>query len=188
MVPFHKLQNAPFAVRTHSYSLWLMTTLKDFWAVKVMFPNQLASNHWRWIIKTLEVSEPVKTTESFELHSSYCLFLPLPTGATCVLKKKFSASQFWNDCKKYNVTVFQYIGELCRYLCKQPQVRRNQSRRCWGFQMENVLGEQGRRQIWFLCFHSTGLQNIIYQRPRGAYSVQDEINTKVPENKRQITQ
>lgn len=42
-------------------------------------------------------------------------------GATCVLKKKFSASQFWNDCKKYNVTVFQYIGELCRYLCKQPQ-------------------------------------------------------------------
>ncbi|CAO2594151.1 Long-chain fatty acid transport protein 6 [Lemmus lemmus] len=42
-------------------------------------------------------------------------------GATCVLKKKFSASQFWNDCRKYNVTVFQYIGELCRYLCKQPQ-------------------------------------------------------------------
>ncbi|XP_074787696.1 long-chain fatty acid transport protein 6 isoform X2 [Athene noctua] len=41
-------------------------------------------------------------------------------GATCVLKKKFSASQFWNDCKKYNVTVIQYIGELCRYLCSQP--------------------------------------------------------------------
>ncbi|XP_042839285.1 long-chain fatty acid transport protein 6 isoform X2 [Panthera tigris] len=42
-------------------------------------------------------------------------------GATCVLKKKFSASQFWNDCRKYNVTVFQYIGELCHYLCKQPK-------------------------------------------------------------------
>ncbi|NXW92906.1 S27A6 protein, partial [Alopecoenas beccarii] len=41
-------------------------------------------------------------------------------GATCVLKKKFSASQFWSDCKKYNVTVIQYIGELCRYLCNQP--------------------------------------------------------------------
>ncbi|XP_060091501.1 long-chain fatty acid transport protein 6 [Heteronotia binoei] len=41
-------------------------------------------------------------------------------GATCVLRKKFSASQFWSDCKKYNVTVIQYIGELCRYLCKQP--------------------------------------------------------------------
>ncbi|KAM8872969.1 long-chain fatty acid transport protein 6 [Synchiropus picturatus] len=42
-------------------------------------------------------------------------------GATCVLKKKFSASQFWNDCRKYEVTVFQYIGELCRYLCNQPK-------------------------------------------------------------------
>ncbi|XP_026871949.2 long-chain fatty acid transport protein 6 [Electrophorus electricus] len=42
-------------------------------------------------------------------------------GATCVLKKKFSASQFWNDCRKYDVTIFQYIGELCRYLCNQPE-------------------------------------------------------------------
>uniref|UniRef100_A0A8C9T033 long-chain-fatty-acid--CoA ligase n=1 Tax=Scleropages formosus TaxID=113540 RepID=A0A8C9T033_SCLFO len=42
-------------------------------------------------------------------------------GATCILKKKFSASQFWKDCEKYNVTVFQYIGELCRYLVSQPE-------------------------------------------------------------------
>ncbi|XP_063066611.1 long-chain fatty acid transport protein 6 [Engraulis encrasicolus] len=42
-------------------------------------------------------------------------------GATCVLKKKFSASQFWSDCRKHNVTIFQYIGELCRYLCNQPK-------------------------------------------------------------------
>ncbi|XP_029920590.1 long-chain fatty acid transport protein 6 [Myripristis murdjan] len=46
----------------------------------------------------------------------------LQLGATCVLKKKFSASQFWKDCVKYNVTVFQYIGELCRYLVNQPTV------------------------------------------------------------------
>ncbi|XP_061657397.1 long-chain fatty acid transport protein 6 isoform X2 [Syngnathoides biaculeatus] len=43
-------------------------------------------------------------------------------GATCVLKKKFSASQFWKDCVKYNVTVVQYIGELCRYLVNHPVV------------------------------------------------------------------
>ncbi|KAM9456243.1 long-chain fatty acid transport protein 6 [Clarias gariepinus] len=42
-------------------------------------------------------------------------------GATCVLKKKFSTSQFWKDCIKYEVTVFQYIGELCRYLINQPK-------------------------------------------------------------------
>ncbi|XP_071207519.1 long-chain fatty acid transport protein 6 [Salvelinus alpinus] len=43
-------------------------------------------------------------------------------GATCILKKKFSASQFWKDCVKHNVTVFQYVGELCRYLVNQPAV------------------------------------------------------------------
>ncbi|EFB17105.1 hypothetical protein PANDA_009192, partial [Ailuropoda melanoleuca] len=42
-------------------------------------------------------------------------------GATLVLRNKFSASQFWDDCRKYNVTVIQYIGELLRYLCNSPQ-------------------------------------------------------------------
>ena len=43
-------------------------------------------------------------------------------GATMVLKKKFSASQFWSDCVKHEVTVIQYIGELFRYLLSQPPV------------------------------------------------------------------
>lgn len=42
--------------------------------------------------------------------------IALFAGGTIVLTRKFSATQFWNDCVKYNVTVFQYIGELCRYL------------------------------------------------------------------------
>uniref|UniRef100_A0A8D1UR84 Arachidonate--CoA ligase n=4 Tax=Sus scrofa TaxID=9823 RepID=A0A8D1UR84_PIG len=41
-------------------------------------------------------------------------------GLTVVLRKKFSASRFWEDCVKYNCTVVQYIGEICRYLLKQP--------------------------------------------------------------------
>ncbi|NWS88488.1 S27A3 protein, partial [Toxostoma redivivum] len=45
----------------------------------------------------------------------------LGIGATCVLKEKFSASQFWDDVRAEGVTVFQYIGELCRYLVNQPQ-------------------------------------------------------------------
>ncbi|KAM8794334.1 LOW QUALITY PROTEIN: long-chain fatty acid transport protein 3, partial [Eudromia elegans] len=44
----------------------------------------------------------------------------LGIGATCVLKSKFSASQFWEECRAEGVTVFQYIGELCRYLVNQP--------------------------------------------------------------------
>ncbi|XP_068459887.1 hsFATP2a_ACSVL_like domain-containing protein [Clinocottus analis] len=42
-------------------------------------------------------------------------------GLTIVLRRKFSASQFWDDCRKYNVTVMQYIGETMRYLCNTPK-------------------------------------------------------------------
>ncbi|XP_053898533.1 long-chain fatty acid transport protein 2 isoform X2 [Malaclemys terrapin pileata] len=42
-------------------------------------------------------------------------------GATLALRAKFSASQFWVDCRKYNVTVIQYIGEVLRYLCNVPK-------------------------------------------------------------------
>lgn len=44
----------------------------------------------------------------------------LGLGATVVLKSRFSAGQFWEDCQQHRVTVFQYIGELCRYLVNQP--------------------------------------------------------------------
>ncbi|XP_033037253.1 long-chain fatty acid transport protein 6 isoform X2 [Trachypithecus francoisi] len=69
-------------------------------------------------------------------------------GATCVLKKKFSASQFWNDCKKYDVTVFQYIGELCRYLCKQSKLLSTFDLIKYDFQKDEPMrNEQG----W--CIH-----------------------------------
>lgn len=42
-------------------------------------------------------------------------------GTSIVLRNKFSASQFWEDCIKYNCTVGMYIGELCRYLLAQPK-------------------------------------------------------------------
>src|SRR4051812_16743920 len=41
-------------------------------------------------------------------------------GTSIVIRKRFSASQFWKDCIKYNVTVAQYLGETCRYLLAQP--------------------------------------------------------------------
>ncbi|KAJ8287284.1 hypothetical protein GJAV_G00049780 [Gymnothorax javanicus] len=64
-------------------------------------------------------------------------------GATCVLKKKFSASQFWVDCKKYNVTIFQYIGELCRYLCNQPKAEGEKDHR-----VRMGVGNGLRQDVW----------------------------------------
>ncbi|XP_006811409.1 long-chain fatty acid transport protein 2-like [Saccoglossus kowalevskii] len=56
-------------------------------------------------------------------HSSATLSwtCAIRTGATIVLAPKFSASGFWRDVRKHDVTVIYYIGELCRYLLAQPK-------------------------------------------------------------------
>ncbi len=42
-------------------------------------------------------------------------------GAASFIKRKFSASSFWQEANKFNTTAFVYIGELCRYLInKEP--------------------------------------------------------------------
>ena len=44
----------------------------------------------------------------------------LSQGAAVALQRRFSASRFWDDVRRYGVTGFQYIGEICRYLLNQP--------------------------------------------------------------------
>ena len=42
----------------------------------------------------------------------------LSAGASVVLADKFSAGSFWHDVVRWDCTLFQYIGELCRYLLR----------------------------------------------------------------------
>src|ERR1700694_2251852 len=44
----------------------------------------------------------------------------LSAGASVVLADKFSATTFWQDLVRWDCTLFQYIGELCRYLLRAP--------------------------------------------------------------------
>jgi fatty-acyl-CoA synthase len=44
----------------------------------------------------------------------------LTAGASVIIRRKYSSSMFWGDIVKEECTVFQYIGELCRYLLNSP--------------------------------------------------------------------
>jgi fatty-acyl-CoA synthase len=44
----------------------------------------------------------------------------LVNGGSVLIREKFSARQFWDDVRRFDCTLFQYIGELCRYLVQAP--------------------------------------------------------------------
>jgi fatty-acyl-CoA synthase len=44
----------------------------------------------------------------------------LVKGGSAVIREKFSAREFWDDIVRWECTLLQYIGELCRYLVNSP--------------------------------------------------------------------
>jgi fatty-acyl-CoA synthase len=44
----------------------------------------------------------------------------LHRGGAVVIRERFSAREFWDDVVRHECTLFQYIGELCRYLAHSP--------------------------------------------------------------------
>jgi fatty-acyl-CoA synthase len=59
----------------------------------------------------------------------------LVKGGSVVVREKFSATNFWDDIAKFDCTLFQYIGELCRYLVNSgphPNETRHRIRVCCG--------------------------------------------------------
>src|SRR5256885_2729322 len=56
-------------------------------------------------------------------------------GGSVVIRDGFSARQFWSDVADWECTLFQYIGELCRYLVNTERHRdeiRHRLRLCCG--------------------------------------------------------
>ena len=67
----------------------------------------------------------------------------LVRGGSVVVRDKFSASQFWDDIAGWDCTLFQYIGELCRYLVNAPEHPREKAHR-----LRLVCGNGLRADVW----------------------------------------
>ncbi len=70
-------------------------------------------------------------------------------GGSVVIREKFSAGRFWEDVTRTESTIFQYVGELCRYLVQNepgPYENQHRLRLCCGNGMGgNVWREFERR-------------------------------------------
>ena len=42
------------------------------------------------------------------------------SGGALIIKRRFSVHEFWPDIHRHGATMFQYVGELCRYLLNAP--------------------------------------------------------------------
>lgn len=67
----------------------------------------------------------------------------LVAGASLVIRRQFSASRFWSDVTENDCTIFQYIGELCRYLLHKGDEDRPRPHR-----LRLCCGNGLRREVW----------------------------------------
>lgn len=92
----------------------------------------------------------------------------LTRGGSVVLRRRFSAHGFWDDVADLRCSLFQYIGELCRYLLKtapQPSETRHALRACCG----NGLGAD----IWEAFQSRFQIPQIVefYAASEGSFSL-----------------
>lgn len=80
----------------------------------------------------------------------------IAAGAGLVLARKFSASRFWEDVRKYDCTAFAYVGELCRYLNEQPAKPNDRDNR-----VHVIVGNGLRPSIWKQFKDRFGIERVV---------------------------
>lgn len=84
------------------------------------------------------------TTPLFHSHAIQVAYAAsLRHGSTIALRRKFSASNFWDDAIKFKATSFNYIGEICRYLYNQPEKPTDRKHN-----IKKIIGNGLRNEMW----------------------------------------
>lgn len=93
-------------------------------------PKAAVISHARWLI----TGDVMEATMGVQAHDCFYCFLPLyhgaaslsagatafASGASLLLRRKFSRGEFWLDVRRHQVTICQYVGEICRFLLTVP--------------------------------------------------------------------
>ncbi|MEL7028080.1 MAG: long-chain-acyl-CoA synthetase [Pseudomonadota bacterium] len=69
--------------------------------------------------------------------------IALTTGGAFATRRQFSPSAFWSDCVKFRATIFQYVGEICRYLTNTPPGENDTAHR-----LRMAIGNGLRPDVW----------------------------------------
>ena len=93
-------------------------------------PKAANINHYRLMLASHAFSGVMDTRASDRMYDCLPMYHTaggvvatggmLVNGGSVVIRERFSAHEFWDDVVRWECTLFQYIGELCRYLINSP--------------------------------------------------------------------
>lgn len=148
------------AVRLEQPCYYIFTSGTTGW------PKASVMTHYRFFAALAGVGDTVLRLDPGEV-----LYCPLPlyhnnaltvswgaalaSGAALALVPKFSASQFWDDIKRFRAVAFCYIGELCRYLLNQPAHTHERQHA-----VRVAVGNGLRPELWDAFKHRFGIPRI----------------------------
>ena len=91
-------------------------------------------------------------------------------GGCFASRRRFSASEFLDDVRRHDATIFCYVGELCRYLMRQPPTERDRDH-----SIRLATGAGLRPDIWPDFQKRFGIGKIIdtYGQTEGNVSLQN---------------
>jgi len=96
-------------------------------------------------------------TPLYHGFSNFAGFAPaFHNGSAFASRRRFSASAFLDDVQRHGVTHFMYVGELCRYLLRQPPSPRDRQH-----QIRVAAGPGLRPDIWREFQERFGIPRII---------------------------
>jgi acyl-CoA synthetase (AMP-forming)/AMP-acid ligase II len=110
-------------------------------------------------------------TPLYHGYANFVGFAPaFHIGACFASRRKFSASEFLSDVRRHGVTVFCYVGELCRYLMRTPPSADDRNHK-----IRLATGPGLRPDIWTAFRDRFGIAKIIdsYGQTEGNVSLQN---------------
>ena len=116
-------------------------------------PKAANVNHYRLMLASHAFAGVMETRATDRMYDCLPMYHTaggvLATGAvlirggSVVIRDKFSAREFWDDIVRWDCTLFQYIGELCRYLLNSPPHPKERAHR-----LRLACGNGLRPEVW----------------------------------------
>ena len=160
------------AVTVDDHALYMYTSGTTGWPKAAIIDHRRLMTWSHWFAGMMDTGPADRMYNCLPLYHSIggvvAIGAVLVNGGSTVIKGKFSTSQFWDDVTKWDCTLFQYIGELCRYLTNavpHPREKEHRIRLCCG----NGL----RKDIWGRFKARFGIPQILefYAATEGTFSL-----------------